>query len=171
MEIYPISASVLDFMLPVKLQVAWCQCSSVPAAAEGRLMLCGFGGLWCHSASVLLKNLKQQINSFRYGEGKWWWQRTGWVVFGGWDQSHELVGFSQHWSLAGLQQDLKQSSIFVWVYGHAQTLNIFSLKSIVSFQTWAVWAVFVLAVLAILPGLSEWIVISNVTNSCLSLLA
>lgn len=100
---------------------------------------------WCcvvlEGCGAVLIDLKQQINNFRYWEGKWSWQTTGQVVFGGWDQSCELVRFFQHTEAwPGLQAGFKAELHFCWVYSHAQKLNILSLKSVVSFQTWAVWA-------------------------------
>lgn len=53
MKMYPVTASGLNFRL-------WSPCSSrlhdvstisCQGATEGRLMLCGFGGLWCRLAS------------------------------------------------------------------------------------------------------------------------
>lgn len=115
---YPITASGLNFRLcfPCSSRLHDVSTVSCQGATEGRLLLCG---------NVLI-DLKQQINNCRYSKRKFWWQTTGQVIFGGWDQSRELVRLFKHMAAwPGLQAVLKAEFHFPRVCNRVQKSYLF----------------------------------------------
>lgn len=115
---YHITASGLNFRLcfPCSSRLHDVSTVSCQGATEGRLLLCG---------NVLI-DLKQQISNCRYSKRKLWWQTTGQVIFGGWDQSHELVRLLKHMAAwPGLQAVLKAEFHFPRVCNRVQKRYLF----------------------------------------------